>query len=802
MSPKILVADIGIDSKSAGVHAVYTYSATADTRIGEAYFVPLGPRRVLGFVVRLRETPPSELGFAEKLLKPLGPKIDGLTLPESSIALAHEVARQTLSPLPMAIGLISPPGIRDRLVTVWQPASTKKPDEALTPAQSEALATLVDAGELEDSPRKPLPRGSRNALRALERRGLVVRGMSVSMGGPGKRVQGMLRLTADSDKIEKFLKGPGKKRPAQSVTLMRLQGSEAAAFSIAEIKALGGVSDQTIKALIEGGLLDRVESEPGLAAPPPTPNKDQAVAIKAVTKAIKDGSFERFLLYGVTGSGKTEVYLRAAAEALQRGKQVLYLVPEIALTAQVIAQLRERFGKSVAVLHSNMSPLDRLESWMRVRSGEAPVILGARSALFAPLTNLGLIIVDEEHEASYKQENAPRYHSHRLAEFLAREFSAPVLFGSATPSIESYAAAEAGDYKLLRLPKRAASAKLPNVHIEDLTDLYRDHRLSIFTDSLRDGIEKRLAKKEQVILFLNRRAYAPFLMCRDCAHRFVCTRCAVSLKYHRHDRKLRCHHCGYFEVAPDSCPECEGNRVAPFGIGGEKVEEAVKTEFPNAVVARLDRDVARRRGALEEILAKFRSGEIDVLVGTQMVAKGLDFPNVTLVGVIAADTSLSIPDFRASERTFQLLSQVAGRAGRGQSPGEVVIQTMNPDHVAVLCARDHDFESFYKVILEERREAHYPPFYRLVNVQFAGSTRHDVVAVAADAGERLKAALPEVELLGPTECAIAKIKNEWRRHLLIKLSKDANVLPIAEALEGLDKQSVRVHIDVDPNSMM
>jgi primosomal protein N' (replication factor Y) len=627
--------------------------------------------------------------------------------------------------------------------------------------------------------------------------------------------------------VDQFLANEGKKKPAQALTLMRLQLADAgAALTPAEIKAMAGVTDSTIKALLDAALLEKAETGMGAMAKPPVPNPFQQIAIDSIADSVHTKEHRAFLLFGVTGSGKTEVYLRAAGEALKLGRQVLYLVPEIALAAQAIAQLRERFGKSVAVLHSDLSPSERLQNWMAIRSGEASVVLGARSAVFAPLDNLGLIIMDEEHEASYKQESAPRYHAKRLALHLGELHACPVVLGSATPSIESFQEAEAEVLTLLSLPQRAASAQLPEVHIDDLTIGFRRGQPAILSEALHKRLEATLARKEQAILFLNRRAYAPFIICRDCGHQIQCPRCAVSLSFHRHDHRLRCHHCGFQMVPPDTCPKCGGSRITPFGIGTEKVEENVASLFPDARVARLDRDVARRKGVLEETLASFRSGDIDILVGTQIVAKGLDFPNVTLVGVIAADISLNLPDFRSSERTFQLLSQVAGRAGRGTSPGEVVIQTFNPEHVAVVAAQTHDYLQLFEILKEEREVAGYPPFRRLVNIVLSSENRRSVL----DASEEIKQLLVEragcdatpagglsvreerrarlespgvgAQLLGPVDCVMERLQNRWRRHMLLKLLPDAPLDPIAYALQGFRAKGVQVVVDVDPYSLM
>ena len=610
----------------------------------------------------------------------------------------------------------------------------------------------------------------------------------------------LLRLTSDTARVEDFLVREGKKKPAQALTLMQLQTAAQSRLTAAEIKAMAGVTDTTIRALVQAALLESIDADAPLLTPAPTPNAHQQLAIDAIVHAMDDASVPRgFLLFGVTGSGKTEVYLRAAAEALRRGRQVLFLVPEIALAVQALSQLRARFGKSVALLHSDLPPRERLENWARVRDGDAPVVLGARSALFAPLRNLGLVIVDEEHEGSYKQDSSPRYHAKRVAQRLAQMHGCPLVLGSATPSVESMHEAECGELQLLSMPERAAHARLPSVQLVDLRTGYRKGHPSLISQELHAHMDAALAAGHQVILFLNRRAYAPYLSCRDCGYAFRCSRCAVSLSYSRQMRRLRCHHCGFSMAPPAACPACSGERLSPMGVGTEKVEEAVRDAFPGATVARLDRDVARRRGAVEEILAQFRSGETQILVGTQMVAKGLDFPNVTLVGVIAADLSLNIPDFRASERTYQLLSQVAGRAGRGKALGHVVIQTFNPDHVALLAAQQHAYLPFFEVIRREREEVRYPPFVRLVNIVLSGPVLANVKASANEVLEMLEDI--DGDVLGPTDCPLERLKGDWRRHLLVKLNPASGVSALAPLLEYHPK-NVRLMLDVDPYSLM
>lgn len=800
MAKTAWVADVVIDARSAGREAIYTYRAEPSLSLGDAVFVPLGPRSTLGFVADLYEAAEDRLGFPIAGLKGVLGRVEGLGLPRPTLDLVRFVATETLCPLPVALSAAAPPGVRDRLTKGWRLLRADARGES--PVQDEVLRSLREGGGTFRPPkRKPLPAGILKALKQLQEAGIAEQTLLLPPSPSKGTEERLFRLTSDEGQIERFLAGESKRKPAQALTIMRLQAAEDARLTAGEIKALSGVTDTTVRALIEAGLLEQVEHDPKPGYKPPTPNRHQQLAIDAVVESIANREPRGFLLFGVTGSGKTEVYLRAAAEALRAGRQVLYLVPEIALATQAISSLRERFGRRVAVLHSELPPVERLHNYLRVHSGDAPVVLGARSALFAPLANLGLIVLDEEHESSYKQESAPRYHARRLAEFLAKRHGCPYVLGSATPSIESFYEAEHERLTLLSLPERAADARLPEVHVRDLTEGYRAGHPAILTDELSERLQTTLDRDEQAIFFLNRRAYAPFLICRDCGYRALCPRCAVSLSYHRRIMRLRCHHCGHSAPIPTKCPQCGGHKISPLGIGTEKVEEAVRLAFPKARVARLDRDVARRRGALEEILAGFRSGSLDVLVGTQMVAKGLDFPKVTLVGVIAADVSLNLPDFRASERTFQLLSQVAGRAGRGKAPGLVLFQTFNPDHVAIDAARRHDFLGFYEAVRAEREEAGYPPYRRLVNVILSGPSREDVGRASQEAAALLSA-LEGVEVLGPVECALERLQNRWRRHVLLKLPPSASVEPVGAALADFAPKGVHVLIDVDPQSML
>lgn len=804
---QIRVVDLVLEAKSGGAEAVYTYGLEIDAKEGDALLAPLGTRTVMGYAMRVYQVDSEELGFPLASLRFIESRIEGLSLPSQLVSMVRYTADQTLSPLPVALAPAMPTGIRDRIVTTWSLVGDASDGQAdplreLTKPQSEVFEAIRDAGgHISESKSTKYAPAFERALKALRAKGLVRQSLSIQPTIDRRKATGLYRLTSDSAKVEAFLKVQAKKKPAQALTLMRLQAVDHVALSVNEIRALGSVSDAIIKSLVGAGLLEEIREEEVSRAPSHQATDEQTRALEPILSAVLKNQARRFLLYGVTGSGKTEVFLRAAAEALRHGRQVLYLVPEIALAAQAIAQLRDRFGDRVALLHSELTAIERLENWLRIREGRAPIVLGARSALFAPLSNVGLIVMDEEHESAYKQESSPRYHAKRLALFLGEQHGCPVVLGSATPSIESYAEASAGKLELLTMTKRAAkAATLPVVEIDDLGAGYRQGSPAIIAPMLQNEIEAVLSRGEQVILFLNRRAYSPFLICRDCGHTFKCPRCSVALSFSRKTGRLRCHHCDHHETPPDECPKCGGIRLNPFGIGTEKVEEDVKAKFERANVARLDRDVAAKKGALEQILTSFRSGETDILVGTQMVAKGLDFPNVTLVGVIAADTSLGIPDFRASERTFQLLSQVAGRAGRGSRPGRVVIQTFNPMHPAVMCAQDHNFLEFYQASLPEREQAGYPPFRRMVNVVLSGED-YPTVSEASYKAALLLEGLAGIEVLGPVDAPLARLQNRWRRHLILKMNPDFNILELGRKMADFKPKSVMVVVDVDAYSM-
>lgn len=529
-------------------------------------------------------------------------------------------------------------------------------------------------------------------------------------------------------------------------------------------------------------------------------NDEQQVAYDTIVNSPAD---KPFLLEGITGSGKTEIYLQVIAYALAEGKTALMLVPEISLTPQMTSRFIARFGRKVAMLHSGLSDGEKYDEWRKIKSGEALVVVGARSAIFAPLENIGVIIIDEEHEASYKQDSNPRYHARDVALLRAKTHNAKVILGSATPSLESRARAERNVYQLLQLTKRAnPEAILPKIEIVDMRTHLNDVSAN-FSEELLAKISEKLAKKEQIILMLNRRGYSSFVMCRDCGYVAKCPNCDVSLTLHMDTHTLNCHYCGHQEAIPQVCPNCGSRKIKYYGSGTQKVQEELEKLLPDAKILRMDVDTTRTKNAHEKILSAFGAGEADILLGTQMIAKGLDFPNVTLVGVINADTGLNLPDFRASERTFELLMQVAGRAGRAEKRGEVLIQTFNPEHYALKLAAQQDYEGFYKKEMTFRRSMAYPPYYFTVQVLVSHHDENMAVKKSYEIAALLSSQLTEkAKILGPTPKPIARTHNLYHYQLLVKyrfedrLEAALNeVLALTQVRENKD---LRIVIDSEP----
>jgi primosomal protein N' (replication factor Y) len=531
----------------------------------------------------------------------------------------------------------------------------------------------------------------------------------------------------------------------------------------------------------------------------------QRRALRLITKSIRERRNLTFLLHGITASGKTEVYLQAIAEVLTQGRSSIVLVPEISLTPQTIERFKARFGERIALMHSRLLASERSRQWQLIKSGEIRIVIGARSAVFAPVHNLGLIILDEEHETSYKQmDSVPRYHAREVAMMRARLAQASVILGSATPSLESFYWARKNRFKLLSLPERVTDRDLPSVSVVDMRReiTARRRRMNIFSRTLESKIRDILERGEQAILFLNRRGFSTFISCNKCGYAARCERCNVSLTYHYATKELICHYCNFSIEPPQICPQCRSNYLRYFGLGTEKVESELHRLFPQARISRMDTDTTRKRDAHEQILTNFKKDKIDVLVGTQMVAKGLDFPRVSLVGVVCADTALNLPDFRSGERTFNLLTQVAGRAGRGRLEGEVIIQTYVPEHYAVLASTTHNYHQFYRREIKSRKALELPPYTHLLNLTLRGRNQKKVQSIARDLAKRLKRKKGHngVQVSGPAPAVISRIRGNFRWNILLKADKiEKLVNRLKSVLKNFNRyKGTALSIDVDP----
>lgn len=586
-----------------------------------------------------------------------------------------------------------------------------------------------------------------------------------------------------------------------------------------DLVRITGATRPVINKLAEKGVIkvaeEVLERDPSagedvLPTKPLALNDQQSSALRAISKAIVSEICKVFLLYGVTGSGKTEVYLQAIQATLNRGRGAIVLVPEISLTPQTVERFRARFssGKTattVAVLHSHLSEGERHDEWHKIHSGKARIVIGARSAIFAPVKELGLIVVDEEHEHSYKQEETPKYHARDVAVMRGHLEDSVVILGSATPSLESFHNASEKKYSLLRLDKRADNATLPVIRVMDLRleKRAKKGKFSPFTLPLREAMLQRLERGEQTMLFLNRRGYSNNLMCHDCGHVVGCPRCSITLTFHQSLGRLCCHLCGYSEIAPKKCSSCGSSKIEYLGLGTERVEESLNEMFPHANITRMDSDALKKKGEFKQILSDFRVGKIDILIGTQMITKGLHFPNVTLVGIIYADLSLHIPDFRAGERTFQLITQVSGRAGRGDIEGEVFVQSYTPFHAAIQYARRHDFEGFYHQEVEFRSQLGYPPFGRMMILLIRGPEESKVEELAGLARKNLESILdgfPNLTIAGPSPAPLAKTEDHFRYQIMLRTKNMSRLSKyISDWLVTFKLPAkIKITVDVDP----
>ena len=682
----------------------------------------------------------------------------------------------------------------------------------LTDELSEELQDQLFYGLEEISWDQAQERGILPQLMALRKQQKVDIRYEVTTRNKVKMVR-FIQAAKEFEQLEEIRLGlrKGAKKKEQLLYYLQRLGTEKVT-AVKEMKELG-FSTALLNEAAKNGLLTFIEKE---AYRDPFANQtfekttalslnaEQQVAVETILQSVQEQQSQTYLLEGITGSGKTEVYLQVIAEVLNQGKTAIMLVPEISLTPQMVQRFKSRFGEHVAVMHSGLSQGEKYDEWRKIERGEAEVVVGARSAIFAPIENIGVIIIDEEHEASYKQEETPRYHARDLAIWRSEYHHCPVVLGSATPSLESRARAQKNVYQRLRLTQRAnQAATLPTIDVVDMRQEVENGNVSSFSMSLQEKLQERLEKNEQSVLLLNRRGYSSFVMCRDCGYVLPCPNCDISLTLHMDSKTMKCHYCGHEERIPYRCPNCGQDKIRYYGTGTQKVEEELQTLLPDSRILRMDVDTTRRKGAHEKILRTFGEGQADILLGTQMIAKGLDFPNVTLVGVLNADTALNLPDFRSSERTFQLLTQVSGRAGRAEKPGEVIIQSFNPEHYAIQLAKAQDYEDFYTKEMYIRHRGDYPPYYFTVQITASHPEENEAAKQMFQIARKLKQGLsPQAILLGPTPNAIMRVNNRYFYQVIIKYKQEPMLQPLLKEIltdtQRATARGLKLSIDAEP----
>ena len=787
-------------------------------RVGSRVLVPLRRSRKTGFVVALR---PAETGTRPKALKEVIDALDPYPVfdPEM-LELTQWISEYYFCPWGEVLRSALPAGIHTetrRHVVLREGRQEGLFEDAATldPRSVQVLRALSQHGTMAFRDlRRVLGTSDLDArVRDLERRGLVEVRHELKRPAVSVRKERMVRLLSeDRRELGVEIEALARRAP-RGARCLKLLSEGGGVLAMSQLQE-AGIRPDAVRRLKARGFVEVFEEErardPFAEIVPDAPDEfvltdAQRDSFRRISEGIEDRTFHTLLLHGVTGSGKTLVYIHAISKVLDEGKGAIVLVPEISLTPQAVRRFRSHFGDNVAVLHSSLSQGERYDAWRALRRGERRIAIGARSAIFAPVADLGLIVVDEEHDASYKQrEPDPKYNARDVALMRGKISDAVVVLGSATPSLESHYNSRIGKFHLCELPDRIENRPMPAVEIVDR----RRSPWDVLSEPLRERIADRLEKGERIILLQNRRGYSHFIQCKDCGFTLRCRRCQVTLTYHAAAYGMICHYCGIRQRPPSQCSECQGTNLRRSGAGTQRVEEVLKEQFPGIRVLRMDMDTTRHKGAYDRLLESFRLGEADVLLGTQMVSKGLDFHGVTLVGVISADTGLNLPDFRAGERTFQLLTQVAGRAGRGTIPGEVVIQTYTPGDQAIGCAKTHDFATFSGLELENRRSLGYPPFGRLILLLFRGREDPQVAEVAREWAAFLRrTSRKDVGILGPAQAPLEKIKDNYRWQVLLKGRTSGPMHRwVEEARTALWKaareKGVRVSVDVDPMDML
>lgn len=806
---------------------LFTYRLPASmqrsAQVGSRVMVQLGAKATAGYIVELVSRLRTGTSLIEAELKDIQELLDvDPPLTPEVLEITRWVADYYAAPWGEVLRAALPAGINatvEQTVSITAEGQRELSNSVDSNVKARALAALANEGEFEINA-FALRMGSGRVpkwLRELESDGLIDRAYRTRKTATRAKRRLAVRIRETELASSSDEKPKSKMTPTQLRALDVLRQHDGA-MAVSDLVQKAEVSASVIKTLLKNGLVTEFEEElrrdPLAHAKLPeadnlTLTQAQTEALSSINDPLKAKAFTSILLHGITGSGKTEVYIRAMHAAIEMNRGAMMLVPEISLTPILSRRLRVHFGDEIAIFHSSLSKGERFDEWSRLRSGEARVVLGTRSAVFAPVKNLGLIIIDEEQDSSYRQEESPFYHARDTAIVRAQKESAVVVLGSATPSLESFHNAQTGKYRYIQLPDRIANRPLAQAEIIDMREVFaRRKKPAVFSDELLIAIEQTYARGEQTIILLNRRGYSSFILCRSCGESIECPNCDVTLTYHRSDQTLVCHYCNHRQRAPSECPNCASKYIYFVGEGTEQIEEILRKRFPNVRMGRIDRDTKTRRHEFEKTLLDFGKGEIDLLVGTQMLAKGHDFHNVTLVGVISVDAGLALPDFRAAERTFQLITQVAGRAGRGDLPGRVLIQTYHPHHYALRHATAQDYRGFYEEEIRHRRNHGYPPFVVLALLL----VRHKDPARARTTAQQLRNALNEANrdhscrILGPAPAPFARLRGEHRIQILVKSrSRKQMRAVIDEALKSYEDaggDSRSVNLEIDPVSMM
>ena len=777
-----MIAQILVDVKAKAVDRLFDYKVPTNLEsvleIGQRVKVPFGPRFIMGYVLSIKDQSDfTKLRYISDIMD-LEP-----TLTKELIELGKDLRITNTSPLVSIYQAMLPSALKSkyRKVLVCDDTSQLPLDLAL---KFNRFGEVTLTKELNPY-LKQIKDYINQGIIILENRIKQVK---------KEQFTKFIRLIDSSIPVR------GSK---QKEVVQYLQDSEL----VSKTKLMNECqcTNSTIKSLIEKGIIEEVSEETYREVESIYAALDKDIILNEeqqnVYNTLKDNLNQRdvFLLHGVTGSGKTEIYLNIIEDVLKEGKEAIMLVPEISLTPMMVSRFKGRFGDDVALLHSRLSIGEKYDEWRKIKRQEVKVVVGARSAIFAPFENLGVIIIDEEHTDSYKQDTTPTYHAKDVALLRTKYYNIPLILGSATPSVESYYKAKQGEYKLLEITQRANKTTLPEVYIEDMRYEFQGGNRSIFSKRLMELIKDRLEKKEQIILLLNRRGHSTFVMCRSCGEVIMCPNCDISLTYHEHKDALKCHYCGHEEDNPETCPNCNSPHIRYMGIGTERVEEYTKKQFPEAKVIRMDSDTTTRKNAHEKLLFEFEQSG-DILIGTQMIAKGLDFPRVTLVGVLAADMSLNLPDYKAIEKTFQLLTQVSGRAGRHDIFGKVVIQTYNPDHYAIMHAQNHDYHSFYQTEMQIRELSGYTPFFNLVQIVISDQDVKKVLKegtrIVLDLRKKIE---KDIQVLGPVLPKIARINNYFRAQIIVKYQSSEILDDCLKEIYQKYSEELVIAIDKNPS---